>query len=226
MELSPNATEEEIDAWNKRKLFVRDAAPDRWIDYSLELQQAAEILWGDRANRMEVTLLQGQSTGHVINRQLSNPRVYALLAGLALENSLKAQLIVKNPTYITDAKLQKPIKTHQLTELMDLIKDLEFDEDEKKLAAICEQAIPYWGRYPVPLDYRGVADKYKIVGNFHDEFVALNRRVRKHVHDKIKDGWDSGVGPKTLKIRSAEFDDDLEIDKPLSWMIDYSKDAL
>ena len=218
MKLSPNTTGEEIDTWNKRQEFVRDAVPSRWIDYSLELQEAAKNLWSNRANSMEVTMLHGQSVGDCITQELSNPRIYALLAGLALENSLKAQLIVEQPAYITDAKLHKPFRTHQLIKLMDLVKDMEFDEGERKLAAICEQAIPYWGRYPVPRDYNDVAEEHKLGDKFHSDFVALNHRIRKHVHDAIKDGWDSGVGPKTLKIRSAEFDDDLELDKPFPWV--------
>ena len=168
---------------------------------------------------MEVGLVHNSMTQENEGfKGLANPRAYVLLAGLALENSLKAQLILEQPTLITDAKLHKPLKSHCLTGLMDQIRKLTFSEAEKEIAAVCESAIPYWGRYPVPLDFRYLESEHRIPDDFHDAFAALNRRVRKAIYDKIKDGWDSGVGPKVLKLRSKEFDDDLELDYPLPWV--------
>jgi hypothetical protein len=220
MELSSNPTDAEIDEWNRRQEFVRDASPNRWIDYSLELQDAASSLWGLRSDRMELALQHGGDTPDMVSHGLANPRAYVLLAGFALENSLKAQLIVEQPTLITDAKLHKPLKTHSLISLMDRIKKLAFSQPERAIAGICESAIPYWGRYPVPLKYAEVENEYRVNVQFHAKFVALNGRVRKAVYDAIKDGWDSGVGPKLAKLRSKEFDDDLELDTPFPWSSD------
>jgi hypothetical protein len=89
-----------------------------------------------------------------------------------------------------------------------------FSQPERAIAGICESAIPYWGRYPVPLEYSEIGNEYRVNDQFHAESVALNRRVRKAAYDAIKEGWDSGIGPKPAKLRSKEFDDDLELDTP------------
>jgi hypothetical protein len=225
MDLPDNATDFEIDEFNRRQEFVRDGSPDRWIGYSLELQDAATALWRLRGERMEVTLLHQSAADDKLSKRLVNPRAYVLLAGFALENSLKAQLIVEQPALITDAKLHKPIKTHGLIALMERITRLAFSQPEKDIAEVCEAAIPYWGRYPVPRDYSEVDNEHRVNDQFHDAFVAFNRRVRKVVYDAIKDGWNSGVGPKLFKLRCKEFDDDLELDTPPPWCADGTTDT-
>ena len=130
-------------------------------------------------------------------------------------------LIVEQPTLVTDAKLLKPLKTHRLLGLMDRIKTLTFSKSKRLVAVVCESAIPYWGRYPVPLNYEQVASEHFINEQFHDDFVSLNNRVRKSVYVQIKDGWDSGVGPKLLEFWLQEFEaDEYDLQRPLPWCDD------
>lgn len=215
MNLPDDSTDEEVAECNRRQEFVRDASPDRWIEYSLELQEAAASMWKMRGGRMEFSLTRSPVNQDFQGfKRLANPRAYVLLAGLALENSLKAQLIIEQPAMITDAKLHKPIKTHCLTGLMDRIRKLTFSEADRELASVCESAIPYWGRYPVPLDFTALESEHQISDDFHDVFITLNTQVRKAVYDNIKDGWDSGAGTVIMKLRSKEFDDDLQLNEP------------
>lgn len=217
MELPENPTDEQIDEINRRQEFVRDGMPDRWIDYSLELQDAASELWNVRGETMELTLMHAPNHNH-LSKRLANPRAYALLAGFALENSLKAQLIVEQPQFIVGGKLHRPLRTHELRGLMDRIHEMEFTEVERRIAEACETAIPYWGRYPVPLDPDGLQAEQLIEDDFQNAFVAFNFRVRKHVYEQIKDGWDSGVGPKIVKSRSKEFGDEIDTSEPSPWV--------
>lgn len=225
MELDDNSTDEEIAEWNARQIFVRDASPQNWLGYSCELEDAASQLWDTRGDSMEVTLLHKSDASDQITKQLTNPRAYALLAGFALENSLKAQLIVEQPAFVTNAKLHKPLKTHSLTGLMDRLNDLQFTDEERRVAETCESAIPYWGRYPVPLDFTQVESEHQIDDRFHATFLALNVRVRKHVYEQIKDGWDSGDGRKRGMMRLAEFEGEIDLNEPFLWVESENKDA-
>lgn len=202
--------------FNKQQEYVRDASPNRWIDYSGELQEAAAFLWEQREERLEVSLVHDESS-HLPQKQFATPRAYALLAGFALENSLKAQLILEDPRLITSASLDNTLKSHRLSDLMRRVRSLTFTSNEFTIATILESAIPYWGRYPVPLNHKALQSDPSFRSGFHDDFATFNYRVRKHVYDRIKDGWDSGVGPKIVSLRSKEFGDNIAIDEPFPW---------
>lgn len=199
---------------NEVILFVRDATPDAWRDCASELRNSAELLWKDRSNSLRVEAVEGWELDE--NGQLeakaeskkiySVSRSYFLLAGFALENLLKGYLVAANPSLITDGTLSKDIKTHKLSILFKKIEGFDLDSQESEFCSIAEQAIPYWGRYPVPLTFSKVVPEVGLTDELRQGFLTVYDRLDERLYEKIRDGWDSGVGVKLHKIDDPKYD--------------------
>lgn len=208
MRLPPNPTDDEIEEFNKRQEFIRDALPVSWLNYAEELMEAAEALWADKNNGMMLQV-ETQSDGTLSQKRSSkHSRSYILLASLALENVLKGLIIANNPKLIDSGQLDGNLKSHKLINLAQKIQGLALSDDEEKLLQICQDAIPYWGRYPIPLDYKGLKPAEAASEEFHSCFHQLHFRLCKKLYDLTKDGWDSGVGPSTLHASSIRYRDE------------------
>lgn len=217
MKLPSTSTDKQLEELNQKQLFVRDALPSLWLSYSEELEEAAEALWADRDNGLELNMETQAGGTASIKKSTAHARSYILLSGLALENVLKGLLIAHNSSLITSGQLDKLLKNHKLKELADSVKDLTLSLDEQRVLEICQNAIPYWGRYPVPLRYQDLQPLEAATLAFRDSFRNLHFRLCKTLYDLIKDGWDSGVGPKTSEIRSRRYGDTIGIKKPFLW---------
>jgi hypothetical protein len=194
--------------------------PDSWLSYAEELEEAAEALWADKESGLNLEI-ETQLDGSLIGKKLSaHSRSYILLAGLALENILKGLIIAEDANLISSGKLDASLKRHNLLDLANRIDALELTDDEKQILQICQDAIPYWGRYPIPLEYQGLKPRQAASAKFHSEFRELHFRLCKRLYELLKDGWDSGVGAKTLQIRSIRYGDTIDTEEKLPWAKD------
>ena len=207
MDIPSNHTDKILEDFNKKQEFVRDALPVNWLTFSEELEQAAEVLWANSGSGQELRAeaeLDRISHYRVIP---AHSRSYILLAGFALENILKGLIIAGNPTLISSGELDGTLNSHNLLYLAKKLNNLKFSTDEENVLRICQDAIPYWGRYPVPLKYQGLKPEEVVNQAFRDCFRALHYRLCKSLYEIVKDGWDSGVGAKTLQMRSRRYGD-------------------
>jgi hypothetical protein len=217
IELPPNPTNEQWEEFQRKGLFVMNAMPSDWLGYAHELEEAAEALWLNRENTMSLELwtkVIDSKQSETSEQNFGHARTYILLAGLALENVIKAILVMNNPALINEGILSKSLKSHKLLNLANQVKDLELTAKEKKILQICQDAIPYYGRYPVPLDYNGIQPKEAATSSFREEFRKLHFRLCKSVYDAIKDGWDSGVKSHSMAIklvRNKRYDSSVNI---------------
>jgi hypothetical protein len=223
MTLPPNPTDEQIDEYNKKQLFVRDALPASWLEYAEELEAAAEALWADSGNGM-VLQAETQLDGSLLTSKVTaHSRSYILLASLALENILKGLIIANDPSLITSGSLAKSITSHKLIELAKKINGLVLSSEERNILQICQDAIPYWGRYPIPLEYQGLKPAEAASDKFRSCFRQLHFRLCKQLYDLIKDGLDSGVGAGTLNMRSIRYGDTIDPKEKFPWAKDNDK---
>ena len=156
--------------------------------------------------------------GNMEKKSSFHARTYILLAGLAIENSLKAIIITNEPNKITSGKLHKSLKSHKLKDLAKLINRLSLTDKEEKVLKICQDAIPYWGRYPIPLHFNGLQPSEAATVEFRDTFRKLHYRLCKITYDTIKDGWDSGAGARCHIIRSKKYGDEIDLNEPFPWI--------
>lgn len=220
MKLPPNATDEQINELNNKQLFIRDALPASWLEYAEELETAAEALW-EVIDTGLILQTETQIDGSLIIKKTTiHSRAYILLAGFALENVLKGLIIANNPSLITSGSLDESIKNHKLTELANKINSVTLSREERNILEICQDAIPYWGRYPIPQKYKGLKTAEEANDEFRSCFRQLHFRLCKLLYDLIKDGWDSGAGPATVKMRNRKYGDTIDLNEKLPWVKD------
>ncbi len=201
----------------KLQEFVRDALPSQWLEYAEELRDNAELIWSHEDESLRV--------GTAINverRAVGDPfrvsgasRTYLLLAGFALENVLKGLLVLDDPCHINTGALSSELKSHNIEVLASKVRDLTLSEDEYQFCALVTTVIPYWGRYPIPLDKNRIMPEVGMTETRRHLFLGLFDRLAHRLYWSIRDGWDSGVGPKDLKMRSARYGDCIDPSEPL-----------
>jgi hypothetical protein len=185
-------TDLEVASFNRRQLFIRDACPSSWSELGTELRTAAERLWeaSSAGFRLEATLDEEQKLlSSESKRSLSRP--YLLLAGFAMENVLKGLLVAADPLHISSGILSSELKSHDLLALSKKVPSLVLSPEERHFCDIATKAIPYWGRYPIPLRSNDVTPEVVITEPIRAAFLHLFDRLSEELYWKVRDGWDS-----------------------------------
>jgi hypothetical protein len=187
----------DLAADNRRMIWVRDAMPGEWLEYADELLDAAEVLWHSPTAGLRVESDVDPITSELMLYRFSTvSRPYVLLSSFALENLLKGVLVARDPSLISTGRLPPTFTTHKLSRLSAKIAGLGLSPEEVSVLTIAEKALPYWGRYPVPLIPDGVLPEIAIDEEYRSTYLALHYRLGKIIYDAIRDGWDSGVGAR------------------------------
>lgn len=196
-------SDEDFHKHNRKQIFVREASPSNWIDLSDELRLAAEALWAQNGDQFSLTstdVLPGDgSISSIIQRHGLVSRPYMLLAGFSVETALKGLLVALDPSLVADGKLSRRLARHKLTMLADDVADLHLKGNERRLLEILERAIPYWGRYPIPKDWKDL-DEFPPIGmseGGRETFLALQRKLCQRTYDHCRGSWNSGTGVRS-----------------------------
>jgi len=194
---------------NKLYTFDVDSAPIAWLDYSEELKEIAEIIF--------------LKSGWEINRYPENEkrlrleRGYFLNYGFSIENLLKGLLISENSTYISNGKLSTEISSnHNLERLIDKIDSISFNKNERKLLSILSDAIPYWGRYPIPKKYTKISTKVELTQNVNQSLNDLWFKIGRQLYSNIKQGWTGPNGIETGPYISSTFENSKEFSNSIN----------
>jgi hypothetical protein len=195
------------------QLFVRDASPASWLEYAEELRDAAELLWSHSSDglRVAVTLDQQFVPSEGAFKVSSISRTYMLLAGFALENVLKGILVAIYPTRVNTGNITRDLRSHNLPSLAAKIPGLTLSDQERKFCESATAAIPYWGRYPIPLEKGGLSIEIGVDEQVRKTFLGIFDLLAHQLYWAVRDGWDSGVGPQTLKMRSNKYEDKIHL---------------
>lgn len=199
-----------IDDRSKLSKFIIDGAPSEWLFYAEELMEAAELLWEKNDGSME-----SEISGPVIkkgkikvteSRKVSSiSRTYFLLIGFAIENLLKGFIVFDDPSTITSGEVKR-IKSHKITILVKKINEIRLSEAEVDICKKIEEAIPYWGRYPIPLDYSGITPDIGVTTEIRRIIKEMYDRLALQLYKKVKDGWDSGTGEQVVHVFIHKYD--------------------
>lgn len=74
-----------------------------------------------------------------------------LLGGFALENALKAFLVYENPSWVSNGRLGGPLRSHSLTKLQGMVRDVPYKGRLVWVLREFEDGIESWSRYPCAL---------------------------------------------------------------------------
>lgn len=208
---------ESVHDFNSLQEFVKNASPEQWLEYAKELCDNAELIWKHEGESLRVGVAT-KAERHPVGdpfRVSGVSRTYLLLAGFALENVLKGLLVLDDPCHISTGVLSRELKSHNIQVLASKVRDLILSEDESEFCALVTGAIPYWGRYTIPLDKNRIMPEIGMTEARRHVFLGLFDRLARRLYWAVRDGWDSGVGPKTLKMRSLRFGDCIDPKEPL-----------
>ena len=180
----------------KLEIFVTKCAPLYWLFTAEELKFSCDSItqnylssskihkfaYPDPMNNNALILKDGISRG------------FYLIAGLIIENLLKGICVLQDSKLINSGKIHKPIITHNLNDLLDLINGLNLNKNELILIKKLSEAIPYWGRYPIPLIFDNIKNEINISKSDIKCFEKIyHKLVNKINKDLIKNGWQSGI---------------------------------
>lgn len=214
-------TDAELKDLNARTLFVVNGLPGSWLDHADELRDAAEVLWNDRSNGLRVEaepvvefeevrednlISEEPRVSSQVSKFYAVSRPYFLLAGFAIENLVKGILVANNPALITGGVLGSEIKNHNLIQMLDKIDSVEISETERQFCSVASTAIPYWGRYPIPVRHGGTMPEVGMDEDMRKAYLSLHDRLGLDLYNRIKNGWDSGIGARTLSLYSKKYE--------------------
>ncbi|MBK8563548.1 MAG: hypothetical protein IPN76_09425 [Saprospiraceae bacterium] len=150
------------------------AHPSEWFHSASELFESSEVLFNNRKN----TVYQKRDKdGNVEISKYGISRTYLLLIGFAIENVIKAKLISENPEYVKEGKIDSNIsKGHDLLKLFDKIRTFTIDDKEVELLKMLSEAIPYWGRYPIPKRWEMINKEQIATEDIRNTFIELYHR--------------------------------------------------
>ena len=193
---------------NKEYTFNVDSAPVAWLDYSEELKEIAELIYSNP--NLEINRYPE------IERTLRLERGYFLNYGFSVENILKGLLISENSSYVSNGKLSPEISSnHNLEGLVDKIESISFDKKERKLLSILSDAIPYWGRYPIPKKHTKISARFTLTDEVNQNLNDLWFKIGKELYSNIKYGWTGPNGIKTGPYISSTFENPEEFDNSI-----------
>lgn len=194
---------------SKQYTFDVDSAPIAWLDYAEELKEIAELIFSKSGS--EINRYPENETG------LRFERGYFLNYGFSMENILKGLLISQNNSFVSNGNLSAEISSnHNLETLIEKIDSLVFDKNERKLLSILSDAIPYWGRYPIPKKFTKVSTKVKLTEKLNQELNDLWFKIGKQLYSNIRLGWIGINGIETGPYLSSTFENPEEFEKSLT----------
>lgn len=171
--------------YDKNQIFVMKAAPNNWVDYADELRNSMEYLW-ERESwgvKIEYDKIDGYNEKSLISR------TWLLLAGFAIENLIKGLIIAQYPSYISNGKLSRELRTHKILNLAMSIEGISLSSEEQNLLKIFEKCIPSWGRYPIPIDIEEISAEVNATTKIKVTFETLFDKFNIQIEEILKQGW-------------------------------------
>jgi hypothetical protein len=188
----------------KKYTFELEASPYSWLLYAQELYEVANLI--AKNSSTEINHFPTLDSGKTLQN------AFYLNFGYSIENLLKGILIAEDSKKINNFKIDGSISAnHDLLNLVKEIKSISFDKQEKKLLRILSQAIPNWGRYPVPKSYEKIQKKFDTSELNKSCLKKLWDKLIRHLYESIKDGdWTSPSGIKIGPFRDSTLETDME----------------
>jgi hypothetical protein len=178
---------------NRISKFIVDGAPGEWLSFAEELMESAEVLWKQNDGSIRSEIIHDKIEVLESRKVSGISRPYFLLVGFAIENLLKGLIVFDDPSTITSGKIKR-IKTHKITNLIKEINEINLSEEEIEICKKIEEAIPYWGRYPIPLEAANITPDIGITPELREIIKSMYSRLASTLYLKVKDGWESGTG--------------------------------
>ncbi|APD94312.1 hypothetical protein BM523_10055 [Alteromonas mediterranea] len=170
--------------------FVYHSNPHSWFLVADDLHSQADNLMNSFGSGN--LSRKDNHTGRIISWDNTSRSAF-LLASFALENILKAFLIYENPGWISNGKLSRRLRTHDLPSLAKHSNLLPYKERSLKILSVFNEGNESWARYPCALEKEKTVEptemttklwaRYEwLIGAFAKRLVKLLRTYWKGPH--------------------------------------------
>src|SRR5258708_5083972 len=132
---------------DKNVQFVEDFAnPHSWLLTAENLHEHATALYATRDRSSRLMKLGPNKVILQETRGVDKP--VFLLGGFALENAIKAFLVYEHPSWISNGRLSRELKSHKLTVLRGRSKLIPYQKSYTHVLEAFESGLDSWFRYP------------------------------------------------------------------------------
>lgn len=143
----------------KRNYTSKAFSLRQWIAKAKELEQAARIIEPKVLQYWEDCEIASQTKPHRFPPDTFTG-VYFMLLSFSIENYLKGSILITKAcelkaTFLENNQFPKVLKGHNLV-LLSKKAEFKFTRDEENLLRRLTRSAVWYGRYPVPLDYRSL----------------------------------------------------------------------
>jgi hypothetical protein len=131
------------------------STPSAWLSQAVGLLRAAYVVWMKFDEHFQ-RMFAGEPGPRVLApEEIADSQtdrfyqVYMMLAGLAIENTIKGLLISQQSLKVQDGKLPRILRKHCLERYFQRV-GIQIDKGESRLLRVLTEAIEWKGRYSVP----------------------------------------------------------------------------
>ena len=154
---------------NEDLAFAQAAHPMNWYEVAKLMNESAHILH-DSPQGQVIRRMQG---GQQIVRRESNRPVF-LLAAFAMENLLKAYLVMENPRYIEGGRLARQLMNgHGLVKLQTACKSVPAPKRSRFVFEVLEKGVNSWARYPCATAAERQSDELAATPEFWSAYTRV-----------------------------------------------------
>lgn len=143
----PKSGQSSIDAGEAYD-FVAVSNPHAWLLSASSLHEQAKVL---RRHHGASTLTQLDKDEQVVGSWDASNKAVFLLCGFAVENVLKGYLVFENPAWISNGRISRCLRSHDLLELKRLSKTVPSKRKYDAVLSRLGEGTESWARYPCGL---------------------------------------------------------------------------
>lgn len=165
--------------------FVSMADPHMWLLTADNLHEQAIALKGRAGQgRLIHTNAEGRSWSWD-----NTERSTMLLAAFALENALKAFLVYENPHWISNGRLAKQLRSHNLLKLRDQCELIPYRSRYSWVLRFYSEGIESWARYPCGLTADETKTQANLSASMWHGYLTLMQAFGRKLELLLKKGW-------------------------------------
>lgn len=176
--------------------FVQGANPHSWLLAADSLHHQATALGSKKHKGL---LVQLDEHNQVIGQWEESNKAVFLLGGFALENAIKAFLVYENPSWISNGRLSKNLRSHSLTKLHAQSALVPYKTLHRSALAAFEQGLESWARYPCALSVEESVPEPAMTNAIWGGYLSLMRAYGRRLQRLLSQGY--WQGPHGFKGR-------------------------
>ena len=165
--------------------YTNKANPHAWMQVAENLHEQAEILY---KTKNEMIVYVEHTTGNREERYTANRAIY-LLGAFALENALKSFLVYENPSWISNGRMSKKLKSHSLKSLKKKCVNVPYKRQYQWVLSSFEESIESWARYPCALNENETYDEGILSERLWTGYNKLINAYLKRLRELISKKW-------------------------------------